>query len=338
MKKIISKTALVLFISLIVISCNNDDDYRASNLAELPDSILLQETSLYPEGIVYDEVSQKTFIGSYYKGKIETVDINGNLNDFIIDEALVAVVGLAIDYNNNRLLVCNSDTGISLKSDPSTTGQLAEVIAYDLTTGAKLNTFDLSGLYTGGHFLNDLVLDANGNIYVTDSFSPVIYKIDTNNNPSVLVSNSIFEVPQGTFGLNGIVYHPDNYLIVGKAFGGILYKIPLNNPSDVQEITLSVSVNSLDGLLLLDDNTLALVSNNFTGAPFDEAVYKIETSNNWSSGNITNTFTNLYGAYPTTLTEISNTLFVNFGYFPELIDPNSAPNDGFKLQQIKFSN
>ena len=330
MNNLISKSILV-FITLFIFSCEKED------VQKLPDSYPLQEISLYPEGIVYNDVTEKTYVGSYFKGKILTVDLFGTMSNFIIDESLVAVVGMAVDNKNNRLLVCNSDAGISLRSDNATIGQLAEIIVYNLTTGEKLKTIDLSGLIQGGHFLNDIVLDNDGNMYVTDSFSPAIYKIDGNDNPSVLVSNSIFEVPQGTFGLNGIAYHEDNYLIVGKSFGGVLYKIPLSNPNEIQEITLSSSVNSLDGLLLTDKNTLMLVSNNFTGAPFDEAVYKIETTNDWASGNIVETFTALDGEYPTTLTEINNGLYVNFGYFPELIDPISAPNDNFKLQKIKFS-
>ncbi len=332
MKSIVSKT-LFVFIAILFFSCNSDDHVAAQ---VLPETFPLQETSLYPEGITYSASTQKTYIGSYYKGKILTLDLDGNMTDFITDETLVAVVGLAVDETNNRLLVCNSDAGISFRSDPSTIGQLAQVIAYNLTTGEKLTTIDLSTLYPGGHFLNDLIKDNNGNFYVTDSFSPVIYKIDENNTPSVLVSDPIFEVPQGTFGLNGIVFHPDNYLIVGKSFGGIIYKVPLNNPSDIQEITLNSEVNSLDGLLLINSNTLALVSNNFTGAPFNETVYKIETSNNWASGNITNSFTELDGIYPTTLAFIETELYVNFGYFPELIDPNSTLHDNFKLQKIEF--
>lgn len=334
MKTIISKIVLIVFTSILIFSCKSDDD----ETQKLPNSIPLKELSLYPEGIIYSDTKKKIYVGSYYKGKIITVDLLGNMTDFVIDDSLVAVVGMAIDESKNRLFVCNSDAGISLKSDNSTIGQLAEVIIYDLTTGAKLKTIDLSGLYQGGHFLNDLVLDNNGNVYVTDSFSPVIYKIDTNDNPSVLVSNSNFEVPQGTFGLNGIVYHPNNYLIVGKSYGGKLYKVPLNNLNNVEEITLSTSVNSLDGLLLTNNNTLVLVSNYFAGPSFDEAIYKIETSNDWSSGNVTNTFTNLDGTYPTTLTKISNALYVNFGYFTELVDANSAPNTNFKLQKIEFSN
>ena len=336
MKNLISKTVIVL-ISLLIFSCSEEDVQEFDPVQELPDSYPLKEISLYPEGIVYSEVTEKTYVGSYYKGKIITVDLFGNRSDFIIDESLVAVVGMTIDKKNNRLLVCNSDAGISLRSNGSTIGQLAELITYDLISGAKLKTIDLSGLYPGAHFLNDLTLDDHGNVYVTDSFSPVIYKIDENDSSSILVSNANFEVPQGAFGLNGIVYHKDNFLIVGKSFGGVLYKIPLSNPDDVQEITLNTSVNSLDGLLLTD-NKLMLVSNNFTGAPFDESVYEIETSNGWTSGNITNVFSALDGTYPTTLTEIKNELFVSFGYFTDLVDPNSEPNDNFKLQKVKFSN
>ena len=329
MKRIILNTAVILSTLIIFSACEKNE-------AEvLPSTYHLKEASLYPEGIVYSKSMEKTYVGSYFKGKIVTVDLYGNMSDFVIDESLVAVVGIAVDETNNRLLVCNSDAGISMRSDNSTIGQLAQVIFYNLSTGEKQKTINLNGLYPGGNFLNDLVLDPSGNIYVTDSFSPVVYKIDNNGNPSVLVTDSQFVVPQGTFGLNGIVYHPNNYLIVGKSYGGVLYKIPLATPENVQEIQLNQAVNSLDGLLLVD-NDLFLVSNNFTGAPFTEAVYKITTPNNWGSGNISGTFTSLNGTYPTTLTMINNGLFVNFGYFTELVDPNSPINERFQLQKINF--
>lgn len=260
--KTISKTVFIVLLSVLIFSCKKEKVQEPVKVQEmikvkkLPNAFALKETSLYPEGIVYSETTKKTYVGSYFKGKIVTVDLDGNMSDFVTDETLVAVVGLAVDVKNNRLLVCNSDAGISKRSGQTTTGQLAQVIAYDLTTGKKIKTIDLSKLFPGGHFLNDLVLDAKGNIYVTDSFSPVIYKIDTNDTPSVLLSNDNFKVPQGTFGLNGIVYHEDNYLIVGRSFGGKLYKVALDNSNTVEEIKLNKNVNSLDGLLLTNKNTL----------------------------------------------------------------------------------
>ena len=347
MKNTIIKTVLIC-IPLLIFSCKSDKKQELKNdeeitktdeiktQKELPNTIALNELALHPEGIVYSNETKKTYVGSYFKGKIVTVDLEGNMNDFIIDESLVAVVGMEVDTKNNRLLVCNSNSGLSKKSTKETIGRLAEVVIYDLTTGEKLKTIDLANLYQGGHFLNDITTDGKGNFYITDSFSPAIYKIDENDTPSVLVNDKQFEVPQGAFGLNGIVFHEDGYLIAGKS--GKLYKIDLSNLKNVQEITLDKPINSLDGLLLIDNNTLALASNYFAGPKFDEAIYKIETSDNWTTGKVTNTFKDLAGVFPTTLTKINNDIFVSYGYFYDLVNPESEPNDSFKLQKVIFSN
>jgi hypothetical protein len=346
--KTTSKIILIAFIALFISSCKTEKKQEtnmnqettktevAKKTKELPNTFALKELALHPEGIVYSNTTKKTYIGSYFKGKIVTVDLDGNISDFVTDDNLVAVVGLTIDKTKNRLLVCNSNSGLSLKSKKETIGRLAEVIAYDLTSGKKLKTFNLAALYLGGHFLNDLTTDGKGNVYVTDSFSPIIYKIDTNDNLSVLVNNKQFEVPQGAFGLNGIVYHPNNYLIVGKS--GKLFKVSLNYPSNVIEITLDKPINSLDGLLLMDNNTIALASNYFMGPKFDEAIYKIETADNWTTAKVTSVFKDLNGIFPTTLTKINNDVYVSYGYFGDLVNPESAPNDNFKLQKVEFSN
>ncbi len=322
---------LSLFIAFFV-SCKNDSD---DLLTVWPDTILLNEASLYPEGIVYSESLKKLIVGSYYKGKIVTVDAEGNIANFISDPTLVSVVGMSIDESKNWLVVCNSDGGISLNSNATTSGRLAQVIVYDLTTGAKLRTTDLSGLYQGGHFANDIRTDNNGTCYITDSFSPIVYKISASGTASILANNTSFIPPQGAFGLNGLVFHPNNYIIVGMAYNGKLYKIPLDNPQNITEITLNTPVNSIDGLLLVDNNTIVLVSNNFTGAPFNEAVYKLTTTNNWTSATVTSTFTNLVGTYPTTVTKINTDVYVNFAYFQNLAS-GVNPITTFKIQKVNF--
>lgn len=342
MKNLIFKTLIVVVVSTFIFSCKSDKKPAPTSketttvVKELPNTILLKEEALHPEGIIYSDANKKTYVSSYFKGKIVTVDLDGNMTDFVSDENLVAVVGMTIDNTKNRLLVCNSNSGLSLKSKKETIGRLAEVIAYDLTTGEKIKMFDLASLHQGGHFLNDITTDGHGNVFVTDSFSPVIYKIDANDNASVFVNNKLFEVPQGAFGLNGIVYHNDGYLITGMF--GKLYKIAIDNPDNIQEITLDKPINSLDGLLLLDDNTLALASNYFMGPKFDEAIYKIETTDNWTSAKVASAFTNLEGVFPTTLTKINNDVYVSYGYFGDLVNPESEPNDNFKLQKIILSN
>jgi sugar lactone lactonase YvrE len=333
MKSTSKKIALFVLGAAFLAACQEEEVKGPE--APAPNVTLLEE-SLHPEGIIYSAEQQKIFAGSYYKGKIVSVDLDGNMQDFAQDGGLVAVVGLDIDPNANLLLACNSDAGISMKSDASTTGQLAEIVYYDLNTGVKVKTVDLSNLYAGGHFLNDLCIDDAGNVYVTDSFSAVIYKIDTEGNTSVLTSNAAFQAPQGAFGLNGIVYHPGDFLIAGVTYNGTLFKIPLDNPSAVQEIAVNGSVNSLDGLLLTENNTLILISNNFTGDPFEEAVYELNSVDEWSSASIGEVFTDLAGTFPTTATKVNNDIYVNHAYFPDMVNPATQPVDEFIIQRITF--
>ncbi len=326
MKKIISTLSLITVIS-IMSACSN----TTSSLT-LPESIKVNATKLYPEGISYAD--KIFYLGSLYQGKIVSVDMKGDIKAFVEDDALVSVVGIKVDKMNNRLIACNSDGGFGQKSSDATKGHLAKVMIYDLTSGKRLQSIDLSKLYQGGHFVNDLTLDDAGNIYVTDSFSPVIYKIDNTAKASILVENKEFKAPQGSFGLNGIVYH-DGYLITGRADIGQLYKVPLDNPQNITAITLDKEVHSLDGLLLAKDGSLILVSNNFAGAPFDEAVYKIQSTDNWKSASVVAKQKIEGNVFPTTLTEVGESIYVNYSHIPALIT-NTTPIDQFKIQKIHF--
>ncbi|HBH06351.1 MAG TPA: hypothetical protein DDX92_07090 [Flavobacteriales bacterium] len=327
--------SIVIFTSTVFAACQKDENTDLPTTRDLPEEILLKETALYPEGIAYSSGLDKILVGSYYKGKIVQVDLEGNITPFASDDNLVSVVGLAIDEKNERLIGTNSDSGLGEKSQSSTTGVLAEVFAYDLNSGERVMSVDLSGLYLGGHFINDVALDEDGNIYATDSFSPVIYKIDEQGKASVLVSNDAFIPPQGAFGLNGIVYHPDGYLITGLAYNGELFKIPLSDPGQIQSIDVNQSVNSLDGLLLIDNQTLALVSNNFTGAPFNETVYQLKSATNWETATVQSAYLADEGSFPTTLTSIDGSVYVNYGYFQGLVSAGD-PVEVFNINKVLF--
>ncbi|PCJ66101.1 MAG: hypothetical protein COA58_08495 [Bacteroidetes bacterium] len=329
---------MVLGLAFVTSSCSKDDDSISSGTVStpLPNAIAINESGFYPEGIVYSKSEQKFYAGSILKGKIISIDLSGNEQFFAEDTTLVSILGLAIDETNNWLIVCNSDPGMGIKTDALTMEKLAQIIVYDLLTGNKIRTTDLSGLIAGGHLVNDVTIDNNGNIYVTNSFSPVVYKIDASGNASILVNDVQFTPPMGGFGLNGIVYHPDNYLIVGKYDEGKLFKIPLNNPTNVTQITLDGTVNTVDGLLLMDNNTLVLVSNNLSGAPFNDAVYQLTTTDGWVTGSLDNTFTTPSGAVPTTLSMIDNTVYVNYSFLTSLLGGATPPIKEFPITKVSF--
>jgi sugar lactone lactonase YvrE len=323
----------LIMTSLMIFLASCDTNSTGNTVEPLPEKITITESCFHPEGVVYNEANELFYVGSYNKGKVVTIDMDGNSELFAEEAGFVSVVGLAIDTKNNRLAVVNADLGLAVKSSDATTAQLAEVYIYDLSDASLLHRVDLSGLITGGHFTNDVIADNAGNFYVTNSFTPAIYKIASDGSASVLLIDNAFAPSPDNIGLNGLVYHPDGYLIAGKTDGAKLFKIPVSDPASFSEVTLNQSVNAIDGLLL-KGNDLILVSNNFMGLPYAETVYRLNSTDDWGSATVSASFTDLEGTFPTTATEVKDEAYVIFGHFPELAMGSTVA--AFNIQKIQF--
>ncbi len=149
---------------------------------------------------------------------------------------------------------------------------------FNLNTHQLERRSDLDALLPADepNFANDVTLAPDGTAYVTDSFSPVIYKVTADGTASILVRDNVrFTSP--TFGLNGIVYHPNGYLIVANAGQGKLYKVDLQNGNAISEITGTGALPG-DGLTLLN-NDLYVV----TGGT---RVAQVRSTDNWLTASI----------------------------------------------------
>ncbi|OJJ20398.1 hypothetical protein BKI52_18235 [marine bacterium AO1-C] len=311
--------------------------FSANLLAQSPDQIVIKKPGLYPEGLVYHKETKTFYTTSIAKGKIVKVTKTGKVTVFADDRDLVSIVGLEIDTKRNRLIVCNSDPGVSIKSSEKTKGKLASVVLYNLKTGKREKFIDLAAIAPkGGHLANDVTVDKKGNFYITDSFSPIIYKVTKKGKATIFVNDERLRAPAGTFGLNGLTYHPKGFLLAAVYNGGKLFKIPLNNPSNIIEVELgNKPFPTIDGVLLLDNNTIALACNNFTGAEFLSAVYKVQTNNNWNSASTTATF-KTGNTFPTTLTKAGNSIYVIYGKLPLLFGGNNPMAQEFEITKVKF--
>ncbi|MBD2702256.1 gluconolaconase [Spirosoma sp. BT702] len=274
MNRFLTSPAQLVLLGLLVTSCNTaDPDFSAPTILE---RITFSASRQYPEGITFSSRLDKFLVSSITQGKVGTVDQNGRYEDFIKDDPmLISAIGMKIW--GNQLYVCNGDQGVSVKSTDKTALKTAGLFIYDLTTGQNIRHIDLAALVPGvNHFANDLAFDPEGNAYVTDSFAPIIYKVpaDANQLAFKFVESPLFT---GTgVNLNGIVYHPEKFLIVSKANEGKLFKIDLAT-STITEIT-GVNLPSGDGMLLFN-NDLYVVNNR-------KRVTQLRSTDSWKTATI----------------------------------------------------
>ena len=249
--------------------------------ARAPDVVSFKVPALYPEGVDYDAKGKRFVVSSLHEGTVGQVTDDGTYKPLISDSNFVSAIGLRIDAPRNRLLVCNSDPGVSVHTKKESQGKLAGLGIFNLSTGELIKYIDLAALSKGGgHFCNDIAVDDSGNIYATDSFSPIIYKIDTNDNASILLEDKRF-TGEG-FNLNGIVYK-DGYLIVAKDNDGYLFKVPVDKPKDYKEVKIDQKLVGADGLLWGPDGSLIVIANANTNK-----IFKLTSSDNWDSAKVAN--------------------------------------------------
>jgi sugar lactone lactonase YvrE len=279
----------------------------------------------YPEGIAWSAPQNSFFVSSIHQGVIGKVTMNGHYTPFIRDTRLVSSVGLQFDARRNLLWAAVGDLGNSVRSSPATQGKLAALAAYDASTGERRAFHDLGGLVEGGHFANDLALDARGQVYVTDSFSPVIYRLDAQGQASVFVRSELF-TGEG-FNLNGIVWHAHGYLLVNKHNSGELFRISTTGRPDIQRVALPEALKGADGLLLLAPNRLALVQN--AGA---DRVVELVSHDGWRSASIVSEHKTA-GSFPTTAARVGEDYYVLNSRLDTLMTPDAPKVSDYLLQK-----
>ena len=140
----------------------------------------INEPDLIPEGIAHDPVTRTFFVSSTYRRKIVAVGPDGAARDFTTEaqDGLMGVVGMKVDSRRRLLWAASGDAGRNMPMKgmkPSGEGS-SGLFQYDLRTRKLVRKFLLGG-GREKHFLNDLVVDARGDVYVTDSLGGAIYRV-----------------------------------------------------------------------------------------------------------------------------------------------------------------
>lgn len=134
------------------------------------------EKDLIPEGIAYDPVEEIFYLGSLQKRKIIALDKQNRISDFTApgQDGLLPVLGMKVD-EKRRALWAASSYGFYNPAIPRELLGMSGVFKFDLRTGKLLKKYMLPR--SEGHFLNDLTICPNGDVYVTDWVVYGIYRI-----------------------------------------------------------------------------------------------------------------------------------------------------------------
>ena len=322
--------ASILLISLVINGCHlySEEILRGDSQQQrtTSDDIVIEEHGLFPEGVAYDHDGHRFLVSSITRGTIGAVDEQGNYESFIEDGDCASTVGIEVDKARQRLLVC--------VSDPST-ASVASLGSYDLCTGERQFLTDLTSVADGytSHFANDVAVDQQGNAYVTDSFSPIIYKVTPWGEASVFLEDDTFQAPPRTFGLNGIVFNPNEFLMVASS-AGVLYKIPMDNPQAFSTVaTESGAVTSPDGLYLTENSQVMMVVNNDGGGVQGNMV-ALYSDDQWASAHQLDAF-EAGPVFPTTVTELDDQFYVLYSHLDELVSGDTL-RDTFTIMRVGY--
>jgi len=175
---VVAISGIILFSGNSINLYNNNNQAQAQKQAELAKINKLWETAndlKNPESVAYSPKLNVLFV-SNVNGKPTEKDQNGFIskvspaNGSIIElnwvTGLNAPKGIALSNNNNKLFVSD----------------LTDLVEIDINTGKIIKRFNAPG----SAFLNDVVSDKQGNIYVSDTITNTIYKLDGNNITSTL--------------------------------------------------------------------------------------------------------------------------------------------------------
>ncbi|MEJ7737251.1 MAG: hypothetical protein WKF97_07485 [Chitinophagaceae bacterium] len=303
-------TALVLLLTGCYKNLPIDFDPKHSTK---PVQINFTEPNLFPEGVAYDPLRNWFYVSSASRGDIGIVTPAGTYKPFITDEKLTGTTGLKVDKARRRLWVCNIENGIGV---------------YNLNSGDRIFYTDLAALLPGAPvFINDEALDQGGNAYVTNSFLPVIYKVDAWGKATIFFQNSAFATGPGEFGFNGIEYDESGFLLV--AFANQLVKIPVRNPTGYSIVHLDAMI-SPDGLLLSKDGKQLVVVNNTGGSP-DDKVLSFITNDDWKSGSLSTSFST-GSVFPTTATSDGKNVYILYSHLDKFL--NGQNQNTFTIQEV----
>ncbi len=183
-------------------------------VTRVPDALNIDVPGYFPEGVAIQSYLP-AYVSSLATGAITRLSAGG------MAETVVSAFGLGGATVGMKLAGTALWTCVSNPMDPS----VAALVQLDAATGAEQARYPIPG----GGFCNDMVADAQGNVYVSESFQGAIFKLPAGAAALEPWAAGYAPLPESFgFSLNGLVITPDGAnLLVGRTDSGDIVRIAI---------------------------------------------------------------------------------------------------------------
>lgn len=156
----------------------------------------LTDSTLYPEGVDFDPRSGRYYIGSIRHRTVVEASPDGKQRELLTRDARGngAVLGVRVDAKHG--VVWATMTGIpQMEGYTPQDSTIAALVRIRISDGAIEKRYDFSASVP--HVLGDLAIGPNGDVFVSDSRDPAVYRLRPGNDSLEIVRNPLFRSLQG---------------------------------------------------------------------------------------------------------------------------------------------
>jgi streptogramin lyase len=264
------------------------------------------------------------YAGSFNLGGVVKVAQGGKAEQFIKPGAAGSrsVLGVLADEKSGLLYVCSNDiTGFGVPGPGDTKG--AWLKTFDLASGAPKGSYGLSDPKS---LCNDIVVGADGTAYVTDSFTPNVYRLKPGGTAlEVWATDPMLAPAKDGVGLDGIAFGSDGNLYVNTFIPAALFRIAVKDgkAGAITAIKTSRPLDHADAMRNFGDSLLLIEG----AGRLDKITVKGDTA---EIETIQDGLTE-----PVSVTQVGNTGWVAEGKLSYIIGDNKGKDPGpFTLKPV----